>query len=151
MCNVSWLQIIAPEWIHDYQQLTEYLPVIQNGYLDQKYMSATATVRCHLLNVKGTLVIFSALKCLFFFSEEYFLTKDHHAEGERVRVRVRECVYLFLVSYSSKILMFLRKFMPLYDSPPYEFVLYSHYNKKDTIAYTSTATLTGSNLWPWNI
>ena len=62
MCNVSWLQIIAPEWIQGYQQLTEYLPVIQNGYLDQRYKSANATDRWHLLNIRGKMASFVALK-----------------------------------------------------------------------------------------
>ena len=67
MCNVSWLQIIAPDWIHGYRQLTEYLPVIQNGYLDQGYKSATATDRWHLLNVRDTLATFIDLKYIYFF------------------------------------------------------------------------------------
>jgi hypothetical protein len=105
MCNVSWLQIIAPDWIHGYQQLTEYQPVIQNGYLDQRQNSATATERWHLPEYKRYTGYFCGFN--FFFPKVYFLTQDHHAEG--VSVRVRECVYPFLVSYSSKFRLFFTK------------------------------------------
>jgi hypothetical protein len=72
MCNVSWLQIIAPDWIHGYQQLTEYLPVIQNGYLEKRHKSAAATDRWHLPEYKRYTCYSWCFKIYIFFKQSLF-------------------------------------------------------------------------------